>query len=359
MKKPKVLRTKFKLHRLSEILLIAATCLISQSAVAQMTDIIHLHNGDRITGAVSVMNLGEMRVETRSMGFVDIKWEDIEGIETSKTLQFETARGERIFGTVRNVGDGMIAVQTTTGEKLLNRDEVVYFSRIKADRSVWEAMDKNLRIGFSFTRASDVLRWNIGAGVLYKALGYRTEFRLDSLVTNNGQGADSRRAIMSANYQRFMRNRYFWFGSGSAQTNDELGIDKRFLVSGGAGRYVYQSRSAELMLAFGLAGNLENSTGNTTNASTHETNLEGLMEIDWTFFKLHSPSSRVKTSLEYFPGITDSGRHRVNLNVNLRQEFIKDLFWNIEMYGSYDNRPPTGAISSEDYGIVTSLEYLW
>lgn len=350
---------KFKLHLLSEIFLIAAVCLISQGALAQMTDIVHLHNGDRITGAVSVMSLGEVRVETRSMGFVDIKWEDVKGIETSKTIQFETARGERIFGTVQNMGDGTVTVRSTAGERLLDGSEVVYFSRIKADQSVWEAMDKNLRLGFSFTRASDVLRWNIGAGVVYKALGYRTEFRLDSLVTKNGQGVDSRRANINANYHRFMRNRYFWFGSGGVQTNDELGIDQRFLVSGGAGRYVYQSRSAELMLAFGLAGNLENSTGDTVNGSSRETNLEGLMEIDWTLFKLHSPSSRVNTSLEYFPGITDSGRHRVNINVTLRQEFIKDLFWNIEMYGSYDNKPPIGAISGEDYGIVTSLQYLW
>ena len=178
-------------------------------------------------------------------------------------------------------------------------------------------------------------------------------------MTNNGQSGDRRRGNITAGFQRYLRDRYFWFSNGSAQTNDELGIDRRFLLTAGAGRYVFQRRSTELMLALGIAGNQEQSTGDAMVSATQETNLEGLLQMDWTYFKLHTPSSRINTSLEYFPGITDSGRHRANLDITFKQEFVKDLFWNVEFWASYDSRPPAGALSGEDYGIVTSLEFLW
>ena len=150
-------------------LCILLAVLLSQNVLAQMTDIIHFENGDRMTGAISEMNLGEMRFESRSMGFVNIKWEDVAGIETNKTIQFETSLGTRHFGTVSQTENGDLAIRTRNGEKILGMDEVVYFQRIKADRSVWEAMDKDLRLGFSFSRGSEVLRWNVGAGLALMA----------------------------------------------------------------------------------------------------------------------------------------------------------------------------------------------
>ena len=87
--------------------------------------------------------------------------------------------------------------------------------------------------------------------------------------------------------------------------------------------------------------------------------MEGVLQLDWTYFKLNTPKSRINTQLQYYPGITDSGRNRVNFNVNVRQEFVKDLFWNVEFFSSFDSRLPQGALSREDYGIVTELEYEW
>ena len=343
------------MQRLAVLLLL----FVSSSAIAQMTDIVHLKNGDRMTGAISEMNLGEMRFETRSMGFVNIKWEDVAEIETNKSIQFETSMGARFFGTPSHTEDGELAVRTRYGETVLGLEEVVHFQRIKADRSVWEAMDKDLRAGFSFTRSSDVMRWNIGAGLVHKSEKFRASLSLDTMVTNNGQSGDSRRANITAGFQRYSRDRYFWFSSGSVQTNDDMGIDRRFLLTAGAGRYVFQKRSTELMLALGLAGNREQSTGDAVLNATQETNLEGLLQMDWTYFKLHTPSSKINTSLELFPGITDSGRNRANLGITFKQEFIKDLSWNVEFWASYDSRPPPGALSGEDYGIVTSIEFDW
>lgn len=57
---------------------------------------------------------------------------------------------------------------------------------------------------------------------------------------NDSSGYDSRRADLTAGYLRLRKNRRFWFGTGSLQTNDELGIAERFLPGSGIGRFLWQ-----------------------------------------------------------------------------------------------------------------------
>jgi len=347
------------IRKILPILTLSLLITMSFPAFGQLTDVIHLKNGDRVTGSVSEMTLGEMRVETLAMGFVNIKWADVSGFETTKTIQFELASGQRFFGTVASGADGETVVHTASGDERLANETIVYFSRIKADRSLWEGLDKDMRVGFSYTQASDILRWNVGGGLRYKGLSYRTSMHFASQTTDNRDGFDTRRADLSGEYQRLLDNRYFWYGSASMQTNDELGIDLRYLLGVGGGRYVLQRRSTELVIEAGLAGNLEKSTGDSVNTSTRDLTLEGALGAEWTYYKLHTPSSRIQARLDYFPGITQSGRHRANFNVNLKQEFYKDMFWVLEFWSSYDSDPPPGAFSGEDYGVNTSLEYNW
>ena len=40
-----------------------------------------------------------------------------------------------------------------------------------------------------------------------------------------------------------------------------------------------------------------------------------------------------------------------------RYELVKDLFFEISLYGSYDSDPGAEANSNSDYGLVTSLGY--
>ncbi len=56
------------------------------------------------------------------------------------------------------------------------------------------------------------------------------------------------------------------------------------------------------------------------------------------------------------PVLSDLGRLSTKLSVDLRKEFVEDLFLNLNLYYTYDNEPPVGA-ASDDYGIVTSLGY--
>ena len=56
------------------------------------------------------------------------------------------------------------------------------------------------------------------------------------------------------------------------------------------------------------------------------------------------------------PSLTQSGRVRSNLDLSVKREFFEDLFLNLSLYYSTDNKAPDDA-SADDWGVVTSVEY--
>ncbi len=346
--------------RFLQLTILTMTLAAPMALADDKTDIIFMRNGDRVTGEILEMLQGQLRLDSVSMGVILIKWSDIDHIESTKYIQTELLDGSRVFGQVpASAQTGVMSVRTASGAvQPVDHKNVARLEPIKMKPSFWEKLDNSLSLGATYTKASDVLQWNVAARTKFRTRKYRTSLSFDSMITSNSDASKhSRRGELTADYSLLRPNRFFWFGSGSVQTNDELGIDKRYLATLGYARYVVQRQTSELVLGLGLAGNLESSIGDTTEESTNSANTEGVLQMQWTYFKLNSPKSNINALLQYYPGISDSGRDRANANLRLRQEFIKDLFWSINLYGSYDSKPPSGALAKTDYGMVTSLEY--
>jgi hypothetical protein len=207
----------------------------------------------------------------------------------------------------------------------------------------------------TFDNTSEVMRWHVEASSEYRTDKYLAGLEYDSLVTNNGTGVDSERRSLTARYTRFRDNRWFWLATGGYQRNDSLGIDGRLIATGGLGRYLVQSTSQELLIAGGLSGNWEDAADPA--ADSVEASAEGYLEVDWTYFRLHTPKSDVNLDFKFYPSLTESDRYRTSLQVRYRQEFWKDLFWNLTFNHAFDSDPPPGAVSETDYSVITSLEY--
>lgn len=326
---------------------------INLPALAQKTDLIYLVNGDRITGEIKEVRQAQMRLSTNPMGTVWIKWDDIERIKSDKWLQVELTDGTRFFGKLPESESAReLAVETLKGEYVVSMDQVVRAEPIKVDRTFWERLDSNLRVGFNYTKASDVATWNIGADTTYRARRFVVNGNFNSFVTNKAVGDDSRQANLSATLLWYRPNRWFRWGTAALQTDDELGIDLRAIFSGGIGRFALQTHKTELYLAGGLAANQE-----WTVNSTSDVNLEGAIVVDWTYFKLYTPKSQISSTLELFPGISESDRIRGTFNIELRQELFADFFWDLTYRLNYDNKPPQGAQAKVNYSIITSLGY--
>ena len=314
------------------------------------TDKLHLKNGDTITGDLKQLDRGKLRFKTLTMDTVYINWIDIESIDSNKYLRIERTDGTFNYGVIKksDLTDNLV---------ILDRDQevevpilvVASIQPIRVKESFWRRLEGDVSGGIDYGKASDILLINLSSGLRFREEKYELAFVANWNETSRTENNNSSRADISSTYTRFLRNRWFWKASGGFERNQELGIDLRTLVGASTGRYLVQRPTVRFELNAGLAGNWENRTDNTTTTS-----VEGMLRSSLDIFKLSLPVTRLSVNVNVFPGITESGRLRVNTNISLRNEIVRDLFWDLTFYSTYDNKPAQGA-ESEDFGIVTSI----
>jgi hypothetical protein len=350
----------------SALLMLVALCLVTgQAAANRKTDVVYLKNGDRITGEFKELLQGELKFSTSEMGTIFIKWEGIARIESDKYIELEMRDGTRMFGQVPselNEADDILSVKTlkTDDPLKVEMDDVIRAEQIRVNDSWPDRLDGFISLGLNYTQASDVLTWNLGGEVKYRTRLHLNMLNFESTLTRKGDGQDTSRHNLAGSRYWYKEGRWFLFGGLGAQQNEELGLDLRVSVTGGAGKFLVQSPKTEFYLAPGLSANKEVETGTDgTNSDLSDagTNIEALLKADYTFYRLYSPKSRIKAAATLWQGVTDTDRLRGNTNVTLRQEFVTDLFWDLSFYYDYDSKPLQGALAKEDFGIVTSLGY--
>lgn len=316
----------------------------------EYTDRIRLKNGDIITGNLKELDRGKLRFKTQTMDTVFINWVDIESIDSDKYLRIARTDGSFNYGVIKksDLTDGVI-VQDHGQEVEVPILSVSTIQPIRVQESFWHQLEGDVSTGIDYKKATDILLVNLSSNLRFRQEKYELAFGANWNETTRNGDNNSSRADLSGTYTRFLRNRWFWKASGGFERNQELGIDLRALVGGTVGKYLVQRPTLRFELNAGLAGNQENRTDNTT-----ATSVEGLIRSSLDIFKLDIPITRLSANINIFPGITESGRLRVNADITLRNEIIRSLFWDLSFYSTYDNQPAQGA-EQEDFGIVTAI----
>ena len=64
-------------------------------------------------------------------------------------------------------------------------------------------------------------------------------------------------------------------------------------------------------------------------------------------------------SLSYYPSLSNAGRHRLQLDSAFRREVWKDLFVTLNMYDTFDSRPPNPDAERNDVGVVLAIGWTY
>ncbi len=327
-----------------------AALLCTSVLARDKTDIVYMTNGDRLTGEIKQLQHGKLVVSTDSMGQVLIDWNDISRIESNFAFQFERTDGTRITATIEAAADPKkITLSNPEQTVTFLQENVVRISQI--EDSFWDRLKGSFTFGYSFTKASNIAQGNLG----FRAT-HRTEIRaftLDgsTITTSDQDNEATQRSNVSFNMTRFRKNRWFSSYLIGFESNDELSLNLRSSLGAGMGRYLIQTNTSELALLGGVIGTSEQLVGQASSAE----NLEGLLGMTYSRYVFDDPAVDLSATLATYPSITDAGRLRAQLDITLRWEIIKDLFWDLSYYDTYDNAPAEGTTSTSDYGIVTSI----
>src|SRR5690606_23367358 len=92
-------------------------------------------------------------------------------------------------------------------------------------------------------------------------------------------------------------------------------------------------------------------------ASDPVNSVQAVLSTSFSMFRYDFPETDIGGTLSVLPSLTESGRVRSELDLRARYEFVKDLYFELKVYGSYDSEPPSEDAEKSDYGVTTSLGY--
>jgi len=316
------------------------------------TDIVVFKNGDRLTGEVKSLERGHLRFKTEATDTISIEWDEVAYLSSNQNVQVETILGTRHLGhLIRSEENSNLIVVTDEGLIKLNNIQVVKMTPIE-DKGL-SRIDGDITFGYNFAKADESTQMNLGLDMEMRSEIRILSLKFDSSFTDSTSNEPNERESLALDFKRLLRDRWFWSSGISFDRNDELGIDMRTSLSGGGGRILRQTDHSAIIFEGGLKGTREDLVSSTTDAETFE--AYGMVSWDW--FRFDTPELDLSTTFEVIPNLTDTGRVRGELDIELKWEMIEDLFWQLSYYNSYDSDPATAGAEKNDYGIVTSLGY--
>lgn len=332
-------------------LFLLALTLASATAWADKTDIVYLKNGDRVTGEIKSLDRGQLELSTDHMGTVLIAWEDIQEIISATGQTVELTSGQRHYGPLTKPEDqNMVVVNTDQGPVNVSVNDIMLMYPV--EKGFWQRLNLNASLGFSWDKGSDVGKYDLGVNAELRDPEYIMRASFVTELTTQSERDSTSRTNFDIQKLNFRRNKRYQAIIGSAENNDELGIDFRGLAGLAYGWTPLRSQRNLFAIGGGLAVNYE-----VSNDGQSTTNLEAVGVINYDYFKRSNPERSLNTRLMVFPSITDAGRWRVNYDLDFNWELVSDFFWKMTIYARYDNEPLSAEASESDYGITNSLAY--
>jgi hypothetical protein len=313
------------------------------------TDVVTLGNGDRITGEIILLERGRLEFKTDDAGTLYLEWDKLTSLVTARQVEVGTGDGRWFLGTLSRGPDRVLSIVTASGTVPLQMLEVTQITPI--GRSFWSKLDGSIDLGFSYTRSSGIAQLNLNSDTVYRKPAFQSRLSASLTQTEQDDGSEGDdRASVGISYLRYRWQRWFVGAAAVFESNESLGIELRSQVGGMIGPRLVNSNRAQLGLGAGLAVNDERGVDV---ESTQ--NVEAMFLFTTSYYTYDRPKTTLDISLQYYPSLSDPGRHRVQFDAGVKRELWKDFYVSLNGYNSYDNRPPNPTADTNDVGVVVSL----
>ena len=332
------------------IALVLASC---TAAFAQKTDVVTLANGDRITGEIKILERGRLEFSTDDAGTLYLEWDKLASLVTTRQVEVLTTNGTRYLGSLTAAPDRSLTVAMAGSTATLSMPDVTLIEPIGT--SFWRKLDGSIDLGYNYSQSSGVSQLNLNTSTIYRRPASSVRLSASATQTQT-EGEEQRddRATVEASYLRYRWPRWFVAAAGRFESNESLGLELRSQVVGMIGPRLVNSNRAQFSMGAGLAVNDERGVD-----VEPTQNVEAVFGLDGSFYTYDRPKTNLDLRFQYYPSLTDTGRHRLQLDASIKRELLKDFFVSMTLYNSYDNRPPNPAASNNDVGIVLSIGWTY
>jgi hypothetical protein len=331
------------------LVLLVLACAPPRAGAAPKTDVITLRNGEHITGEILRLQRGKLDLSTDDAGTISFEWDKVARVAADRWFEVGTSDGQRFFGRLGPAADYSLDVVGIDSTVTLPMARVTLVTPIGA--SFWRKLDGSIDVGFSYTRSSGIAQVNVNSDTVYRKPKFEAALNVSLTGTRQEDGgADDDRGWLQASYVRFPWARWFVGGTVRFESNESLGLRLRSQVGGAVGPRLIDTNRAQMLVGGGLVVNDERGVDT---APTR--NVEALLTFQSAYFTYDRPKTNLDVSLQYYPSLSEWGRQRLQLDVSAKQELFKDLFAAVDVFDTFDSRPPNAGFANNDIGVVLSL----
>lgn len=327
---------------------------ISFLVQGQKTDSLFHINGNILLGEIKKLDYGQLSFKMDGMGTVVVDVEKIASIKSNKFFEFTTSHGRTLYGFIDSTDiEGMININSGYDSSNFHLYQIVEIYPIK--NTFFLRTSGKVNMGFNYTKASDIGRFNLDWNLKYRNKGSLVSLTGSNVQTfsPNDTAATSSKYDLNLNFEKKISGIWSWTGSVGGSQNTELGLYLR--LKGGLGMLgdVYHTNNQRLFVLLGVAPNMEVSEqeSNTT------TNFEGQTSISYQIYRYTFPEISLNTKLDLYPSFNNTGRYRVDYNIDVNVEVFNNFYIGGKFYYNFDSKPPSDNASNNDYGFTTTLGY--
>ena len=353
------------------------------AAAHSKTDVITVENGDTITGAINSMSAGKLALNTDYAGVIKIKWREVEQIASRYVYEVRLDDGERLYGRFAKTEErSVLTFKVRGGERQLDLEDIVEI------RSIEEQLADQLDLKVTSTIYADpnAVTLSLSTSGTYDTRGGRTGFsgRIDDNQTKalDAEGDTVKTTLNSSNFTLY---REFWRSRGAAQSyrvlnavyssNDALGVDHRFSMGVGLGRYFIQELGHELAVSTGIQGvqerklrcdeRLEADAIDCAGPESGDGDLidnaaELFFNMQWHLYSFASRDMDISMVGNAYPSLSEWGDLRGDLNLMLSWELFPSFYWSINARTEFDSSADQRGqlkLDTTDYTITTGITW--
>jgi putative salt-induced outer membrane protein YdiY len=312
-----------------------------------LADQVSLKNGDRLSGTIIKSDGKILTLHTDYAGDLELKWDAVQGIQSSATLHLELQSGRTVAGPVTSA-DSKIEIATKSGTveaapgdvKTLRNDaeEAAYEKTLHA--GIFEDWKSGLNLGFALTRGNSETK-NLSLAFIgtRQTQSDKLGLYMNSVyAANDAPGAvpsTTANAIGGGGrYDHDITAKIFGFLAADFFSDGLQGLNLRSVYGAGAGYHVVKSDPTTLDLLGGLNYTRESYT-------TLARNLAALTLGEELMHKLVK-TTVLNQRLYIFPDLNSAGDFRGTFDFATVTKISKRLGWQNSFSDVYVTNPPAG-----------------
>ena len=312
-------------------------------------DSIRLSNNDLLVGEIKKMDKSVIIFKTKySDSDFKIKWHKVVSIKSNRVFIISLNDGERFNSTINSVDKKEGKILLGSGVHTYEEDllDVVYLEPI--GKNFLSRLTIKLDFGLTFTKTNNLKQLTSNLSATYLANRWSANGYYKTVLSRQDSISDINRMDANIGGQYYLHNDWFTTLNAVYLSNDEQKLKLRSTYKGGIGYLFIHNNS----MYFGASGGLAQTSEKYTDDTPLKNSTELFLGIGFNKYDIGDLS--MLTSAIIYPGITEKGRYRTDINFDMKYDLPLDLYIKMSLTYNYDNKPIEGA-AKDDYVFTTSF----